>query len=642
MSLTIRTKAARWITISLAAILFALGAIPVQAEEAKTEIRLKVGSNQMKINGEAVTIQAPYQSAGSVMVPLSVFTNKQGFGAKVQLTDNKGVKLAYGTHAIVFTVNSKTANVDGKKTLLPVAPAVKQGVTMVPLAIFAKSFGATMAKDSSTQELVLKFVPIAGNNGGGKAIDADAGKSKIGDSYYGWTMNYPTGLSMSDQSQDGGLVIFQDVKKEYYLAVIAEEAKQGLTRDEKRDIIYRYLEETEKVVDKKTVGSGSSAYERIITKDKGGFFYEYRGIQANGYFYTTIYGNHVKSAQELIKSSGILDSFRTSFNRSDASIKDLTRIIDGFKTFTDEDYGLTVKLPKEWKQDTEASVPWYYLEENVYLYLDVTSVVSGDTLEDWIKRKTTRFEQTFAPAYRKAPEVKSVVWNGIPAKLMKLSYSWDTVAWWEEYEIFATRGDYRYYTELAYETGKVEKAAELLDMALRTMKVDFSAVESNFGEIEDDADNADRSALVTRTSEKYGYKITMPQFWTGEKKNLEEPEAIYSATGVGVGVDYWADETYTLSELSSLVDDYYRDKAAKVSKYKVVEKTTVQFAGFTAIKVIIEDFSNKDNSPFRGTEYYILKGDKVYNVWGTLYVTNASDFNAKSLEDALNSFAFTR
>jgi len=456
-------------------------------------------------------------------------------------------------------------------------------------------------------------------------------------------MNYPTGLTMSSQTQDGDIVVFEDVKKEYYLAVIVEEAKDKLTMEETRNTIYGYFDEGEKVVDKKTVGSGAAAYERVTTKNKGGFFFEYRGIQANDSLYIVIFGKKAKTAQELAKSTGLLDSFRTAFNRSDVSVKDLTQIVNGLKTFADEDYGLSVKLPKEWKTDTEASIPWFYLEDSGYLYLDVTSLVPGDTLDEWIKRKQARFEQTFATAFRKEPEIKNVVWNGVSAKLMKLAYSWDTEKWWEEYEIFAIEGEYRYYTELAYPKNSPAAQSNLLDNVLRSMKADFATVESNFGELADELDNIDRSAVVTRTSEKYGYRITLPQYWTGDKKSLEETEMEYTTTGVGAGVNYWEDESVTFSELTSTIDDYYKELSGKNSKIKIIENTTVQFAGFTAKKVVFEDkTNNKDSTPYRITNYFVLKGDKVYNVWGFYYLANASDFNVKNMEAALSTFAFTR
>ncbi len=284
-----------------------------------------------------------------------------------------------------------------------------------------------------------------------------------------------------------------------------------------------------------------------------------------------------------------------------------------------------------------------YLEDSGYLYLDVTSLVPGDTLDEWIKRKQARFEQTFATASRKEPEIKNVVWNGVSAKLMKLAYSWDTEKWWEEYEIFAIEGEYRYYTELAYPKNSPAAQSNLLDNVLRSMKADFATVESNFGELADELDNIDRSAVVTRTSEKYGYRITLPQYWTGDKKGLEETEMEYTTTGVGAGVNYWEDESVTFSELTSTIDDYYKELSGKNSKIKIIENTTVQFAGFTAKKVVFEDkTNNKDSTPYRITNYFVLKGDKVYNVWGFYYLANASDFNVKNMEAALSTFAFTR
>ncbi|WP_372629656.1 hypothetical protein [Cohnella sp.] len=112
---------------------------------------------------------------------------------------------------------------------------------------------------------------------------------------------------------------------------------------------------------------------------------------------------------------------------------------------------------------------------------------------------------------------------------------------------------------------------------------------------------------------------------------------------MSVGVIYSEESSFTVGELSSGIDEYYRVKAAQSSKYRIVENTTVQFAGYTARKVVIEDTTvGKDSSPHRVTNYYVLKGDKLYNVWGYCALANASDFNVNIMEKALSSFEFTR
>jgi hypothetical protein len=633
-----------WVAFMLAAVLFFVGIVPISAAESgnRVEIRIKVGSNQMKINGEATKIQPPFQSAGNIMVPLSVFTNTKSLGAKVQLKDNKIITLTYLQHLIILTPGSKSAMIDGKKAALPVAPVSKQGVQMVPLAIIVKTFGATLATDASTKEIVIQAILSSSvdssHAGGGLVIDTDAGKSKIGDSYFGWSMNYPTGLIQTSQSPDGDKLIFSDVKKQYFLGVFVQEAKDERTVDEKRNSIYSYFGETEKAMDKRTVSNGDTTYERIVTKDKSGFFYEYHGIQANGFFYVVVFGKTASSASELDRYSSLLESFRTSFNRSDSTLKDLTQIIEGFKTFTDQDYGLNVKLPKEWKVDDKSSYPWFYTDD-AYTFLDVTSLVSGDTLDSWVKRRQLRFEQTFAPAYRKVLELKDVVWNGIPAKALKVSYSYDTETWWEEYEIYAIKGQYRYYTEVAYYDSQKSKYSNLLDIVLRTSKVDFSTVEKNFGQIADDVDNADRTAVVTKTSTKFGYSVTLPKFWTGSKINFDENKVSYTFPGGDLNIEVW-DNIPSLQEFSVYADKDIQKSLSENAKLRLVENSTVPFAGTMAKKVVLEDTTNKDIIPNRTTAYYIWKDGKIYVISGGYYLANGSDFIIQSLESVYKSFTF--
>ncbi|MFC5469782.1 stalk domain-containing protein [Cohnella suwonensis] len=642
------------LALLLALVMLIAAAIPAEAAAAGTkEIRVKVGSAQMKINGEAIKIQAPFLSANNVMVPLSVFTNAKGFGAKLQMTNNKVIKLTYLKHVVTMTTGSKAATIDGKKSTLAVAPANKNSVLMVPLVPVAKAFGAAQKNDAATKEIVLSFKSAtapaggtgsAGNAGSGSSIsiiDSDFGKSKIGDSYYGWSMSYPTGLLKADQSSDGDMIIFQDVKKEYELGVFVEEAKNELTTNEKRTSIYDHFTKTEKAVDIRTVSGAAGSYEKIVSKNNEGYFFESRAIQANGFLYVIYFGKLATSASELDRYSKVLDSFKTSFDRSDVSLKDFTQIIDGYKTFSDADYGMDVKLPKEWSIDDKSAYPSFYTD-GAYVFVDISSKNAGDTADAWLKRKLSRFEQTFAPEYRKVLEQKDVVWNGVPAKALKISYSADTETWWEEYEVFAIQGEYRYYTEISYLDSQKTTYASLFDTVLRTLTVNTATVEKNFGLILDDVDDADRTSTVTKKSEKYGYGVTFQQYWTGVSKNFEEESVEYSFGGGGFGVDAWTEPESSFAEVAGFIDQHYQDLLSKNAKMTIVENTMTTLGGLQAKKVVIDDKTNDDkNTPNRMITYYVYNNGQVYTVWGLYYLANGSDFIKKNLESALNSFVVT-
>ncbi|MBW5448419.1 hypothetical protein GE107_20450 [Cohnella sp. CFH 77786] len=616
---------------------FSAPAYAEQAAEQKLEIRIKAGSTQMKVNGQAVKITAPYAANGTTMVPMAVFT--KGLGAKLTPKD-KQITLVLGKHTVVLTTGSKSATADGKKLTLAAAPVVKSGLAFAPVKV-AESLGAKVKVDASTKETVITAtVAAAGNASGGSAIDSDAGKSKIGDSYYQWSINYPTGLVQDFQSDEGDSLIFRDVKNEYYLGIFVEQAKDALTSEDIRDKLYDYFDDGDKVVDKQTVnGSGGLSYEKMTTKNTDGFYYEFRGYQANGNFYAVIFGKKAASMSELRRNTGILDSFKPAYDKNDKTLKNVAKILSDTKTLKNEDYGLSLTLPKEWSVDKEASKPWFYTDD-AYLYLDVSSLVQGDTVDAWIDRKMKRYEDYFAAAYRKAPEVSGVTWNGIPAKMVKLSYSQDTKTWWEEYEIFAVKGNYRYYTEFAYAEKKKPEYGALIHSLLQSMKVDFKTVEGNFGNIPDESDMQDYSATVTKTNEEWDFGVTVPKHWSEDDSDSDEGIVNYYFPGGSMTVMVFEE----MSDPQAIAEQIRKEALKSLENtenVKIVEDTKVTFAGESAIKLIVEDSRNQTRSPNLQLAYILVHQGNVYLVEGDYNLANATDFVKNQLDAALNSFKFT-
>ncbi len=629
------------LSILLAVVLLLVAALPAAAAETtkQVEVRVKVGSNSMSVNGEKVKIQPPFNSGKIAMVPLSVFTNAKGFGATVKPV-NKNIQLAYLKHKVTLTKNSKAATFDGKKATLPAAPVDKSGVTMVPAEAIAKALGIKLTTDAKTKELVLKGTGAAPAATSGNSIDSDAGKSKIGDSYYKWSMNYPTGLIQDTQSENGDSIIFRDVKKEYYLGVFVEEAPEELSSTDMRDRLYAYIEKEETILDKRTVtGSLGNSYEKIVSKNKAGFFYESRGIQANKQLYIVVFGKKAASIAELSKETGILDSFKTQFDASDKTLKNLTKIIGGFKAVNNEDYGLSLQLPKDWAQDKEVSYP-YYSYKNAYLWFDVTTPTAGDTTDAWIERKMKRFTDTFSPEYGKIVERLDVVWNGIPAKAFKISYSYDTVEWWEEYEVFAVNGEYRYYTEFAYTDELKYSKGITWDQLLRTMKVDFKAVENNFGEIPDERDMMDRSKTSVKSNGKYGYSLSIPDHWVMKTETMETDDIDFLYMGGDFHITVIEDQNDPQGVMRN-IEASLRDQANRDSKFHLLEVTSSTFAGRSAQKFVYENTNNTDEvSPSHGIGYVVAYNGDLYIIEGSYYLANASEFIIKQLEDVFASFKF--
>ncbi|WEK53850.1 MAG: stalk domain-containing protein [Candidatus Cohnella colombiensis] len=636
-------KRHHFFALFLAAILFIVTAIPTHAASASSSgdvvVRVKVGSTQMTINGEKLTIEAPFVSGGTTLVPISVFTNAKGFGAKVKLT-GKSIQLTYQGHTIVVTKDDKAATMDGKKVTLVAAPVVKKGVTMVPVTAIAKAFGIKYSTDSSTKELVLSGA-AAGSTTTSTNINTDAGKTQIGDSYFQWTINYPTGLIQEYQSSNGDVLVFRDIKKQFFLQIAVEDATELMTTEDIRAHLLRYVSKGETLVDKRTVTTATgTTYEKIVTKDKNGFFFEFRGTQTNKFLYTTIYGKTAANLAEFNAVGSILDSFKTSFNRSNKSIKDLTKIIDGFKVFLNSDFALAVSLPKDWKEDEESSYP-YYEYEDAYMFMDVTSLEAGDTASAWAKRMTDRFEQLFAAEYGKIVEQKDITWNGVPAKVVKLRYSYDLTNWWEEYEVFAIKGNYRYYTEFAYPEKMASKKGVSFDQLINTMSVDFKFIESNFGLITDEYESKDRLTKVVQTNNDRGYQITVPKYWGKDEAKDEEGLEYYYFPGGLIFIGAMSDQGNPQAIISNISSNLQL-RTNGSSLVKILSNSTVDFAGATATKIVVEDKSNVKVSPQVETWYLFSRNGHVYVVGGIYSLANGTPYVISQMEDALKSFTLTR
>ncbi|WP_027087302.1 copper amine oxidase N-terminal domain-containing protein [Cohnella panacarvi] len=612
----------------LAIVLLIVAAIPANAANTakQAEVRVKVGSKSMSINGEKIAIQSPFNSGKVAMVPLSVFTNTKGFGASVKLV-NKTIRLSYLKHTVTMTKNSKAATVDGKKTTLPAAPVDKSGVTMAPAEAIAKALGLKVATDAKTKEIVLTGAsakPAAGNS-----IDSDAGKNKVGDSYYKWSMNMPTSLAQDDQWDKGSKITFVDVKGEFYMAVFVDEAVEELDESEQRARLMQDARGT--VVDVGKVTVGKAEFQRIVTKGDG-FFYEYRGIQSNGNFYAVTFGKRAKAKTELDAYKSLLDSFQTSFDNTNKSLKDLSIVKDGKIAFTNADYGLKLNLPVAWGEDYSEEYPSYSGPDESNLSIEVNSILAGDTVDAWIEREMEQLELTAVQDYWKEIETSSVTWNGIPAVFVKLAVTQDKKTWYESARLFAIKGNYKYDIALTYKQAKKDQISEVLSEMLTGMTVDFSAIERNFGQVPDEDDTVDLYARVTKTSKQYGYSVTVPKHWINGVVDMES-DSVEFENEVGVLLMV---ETFEGDSLAGL-PEVFAENLSESGMFELESQTNVTFAGTDAVKM---EFSTTPTAPgpMSVTTYLFVKNGYVYMVEGILADVAATALNKKQYDDAFNSF----
>lgn len=182
------------------------------ATSGSIDVRLKVGQENITVNGSASTIEKPYVVNGTTMIPLSIITNS--FGATLQWDNQtQTIELSAGAKTVTLKIGDKNAKLNGKPLVLAVAPELKNGKTMVPITLVSQFLGASVNENKQTGEISIHGASSQTSAPAKSTLDSDQGKTKIGDSYFGWSMKYPTGLIKGYQSFKGDYVSLMTAKR---------------------------------------------------------------------------------------------------------------------------------------------------------------------------------------------------------------------------------------------------------------------------------------------------------------------------------------------------------------------------------------------------------------------------------------------
>lgn len=625
-------------------VLLVLAMLPVAAFAAeadnKVEVRLKAGSKTVKINGKATTVEAPFVSNGTTMVPLKVITN--AFGAGLKLENGNVITLTYNDRKIVLTFGSKTVKVNGAAKAVAVAPVAVKGSTMVPLRVIVEAFGAKITADNATKETIIIGVRAQSSGTGGTSIDSEFGKTKIGDSYHGWSLNYPAGLIQVDQSDNGEFITWADTADDSKVAaqvnVITERVGDDkLSVEEQRELMISYYDQDEITVDKRTITVGGLTFEKVISYAKQTKMnYEYRGIQKGDKYYIVIVGAKGANKSVLTSYDTFLNSFTPSFNTADKSLKDVTKVKDGVITFKDEDYGLTVKLPTDWNKDYESTTPSFQNDKELFFF-SLTSLTAGVTMDNWAQKREARIREDFVNS-----SVRNFVTTPvtlIDGKAVALSYelSLGEDAWFTYNEIALFSGNYRYSLVYMYPTANSAKSKLTYNQVLASVDIDTALIEKTFGNVEESYDLADRSTKTTKRSSTYGYSIELPTYWYGIQKNFNEDDVLYTFSAGSLNI--FESDTAAATVVNSLLQ-YVNSAEGSAQGSTTKQSNTVTINGKTAQHVVIHTSKPQDDIPYT-EEFYIFdsaQGTMVFSL--NYYDVRASDSNLKIINDAVQSIRF--
>lgn len=619
----------------LAGMLSIGAALPAWASDLTTsELRITAGSTSAYINGSKQTIVKPYKFKGVTMVPVGVF--KKAFGSEIRLEKNDVVKVKEGPHTVTLTIGSSIAWVDGVKKEMGAAPKMVNGVLMVPLRPIAAGIGATLAP-SSSGEMVVRLLQtdesVDEDEGG---INLDEGKTRIGNSYYGWSINYPSDLMILQTGEQERMMTFGAEDSSYYLEVYVSDQDVSLDSDDLlQQLVQEAKENGDTVLDRESIAKGKTPYARIVVKDADGVLWEMRQYIHDGRQYDVYLADYeALNYKDLGKRAALLNSFQPTYVQSDRTIKDLSTVDEGMRSTWNDDYGIELKIPAGWSMDNTQMI--YEAKDGAYLQLRVTSAPKGATVKEWSGQLDKWMRETFTPESYEPIGSYTMDVSGETAEVNEFRYNFGD-GWQTEFDVLLQKNGYRYYAEYTFPEEQT-KDREWFKSIMKSVVIDFDTVSDNFGQLDEDPYLTDKTKAVTRTSKRYHYSVDIPRYWTPYNDRFEYSPVVYTFTGGQFSIA--ASEDKSIEMTVSQLREAYAEATKTRKNFKLLSNEELTFAGVPAFSFIYHEVDN--GVPYTGRQIVFEQNGTTYTITSGLNDANKTEVQAAALEKAVNSFTFIK
>ncbi|WP_374701599.1 copper amine oxidase N-terminal domain-containing protein [Brevibacillus centrosporus] len=518
-------------------------------------------------------------SQDTTMIPLSLLTSAFGVGLQYD-SQNQMIELSYNGKVIKLSAGSKQAWVNSSPVTLTASPEVKSGKTMVPLTLLTQVMGLQAIVDAKTKDVSIVGSRQEEIAAAGVSLDSDLGKTMIGDSYYGWSMKYPTGF----------------------------------------------------------VNDPKQPYARLISKDSGGWVYEERAYQSRDrIFYVTLVIYDEADFRNPAKYSGykdLLDSFTLSYPKGSSTVKDLSTVEGNFRWYTQEDMGLKLKVPANWQNSyNQAFTQFSSADGRQWIKVKITSKEEGLTLEDWAKRHEQMYRDQINESYLKVDSAPaSTMVAGVPAIEQKFSSS-DGAFWYSEHDFFFFKGNYKVYVEIAYDPEATEQEKkELVQTIKQSLTVNQSAMNPAMGEIADD-DLVDQDQMATIKFAEQKFSISIPEHW----KEIRGDGITKTYEFLGGNAMILAGPG-KIAAVRKEVEQSIKENSSSYA-YLIKDNKPITVAGANGYKLYV--VGNNDGARFEKTIYLLETGKNMYMIAFTVSEWVKTKAIEQRLQKIIDSIQFT-
>lgn len=620
--------------LTLIAVLASCISVITFADSDKVEISFCVGDETLTINGNGVKVEKPYVvGAGVTLVPLRVIT--EAFGAVVGWEGTtKTVTLNYPNVEIILQIGNPIAEVNKKaQTLLAAPELTPNGITMVPLRFISETFGAIVGYDEATARITVTKGAVET----GATVQGGIEAKKVGDSFYQWTMDNPSEMTVSERDFDGTYTEFIYDADDGFCVII-----------EKKDEDYSFDREFKEIKD-------SLSNMTLIQADKDTWdenretmhfkakntdrYMEIILIEGGLYCYEILVSTNADSTERIKYIGDIIATFTNAYDGVD--VHDLSNVINDMREYKSENMKLSFRIPVNYYQFSDPSVENELMfkssdekDTESYFVMDIYSASQVGTAEELAKKD---FGLNAERINKKIVTINEHVNKRGYKNFDAFEYTYEVkseVVHRKVRDVFFQVGEYVYNVAICVKDPKIN-TDPIMDEIINSIQAEPL--------------NPEKTGVLMRNDGEYegtftykgdeGYTLTVPNSYDEQKVGSL---VLFSRNGGTAAVSLIVVDSPLESRFDQELRAYAKSLRGSVAKKEGVDITSeVTIRTIGNLRCAEFRYSTvKDTNCVNTRAVIFQKGSKLYVCELGVHEVYDSEFMNKELDDILTSFKF--
>ncbi len=570
-------------------------------------VSFKAGTASYTVNGKAVKAEASAVVKGKTFVPVKVITDALGASFTPDLKKKTAV-IKYNDVEIKITDKKQEAIIAGKKTKMDAAPYIKNSSFMATITFLADVFGADL-KNSGGKVTFTKEIANPNSIKDFGTLIKNTNKTKVGDSYYKWSMKLPRELTLSSRSFNGDYNVFMAQDGSYGVIVIVKDREKDKTLDDEQQNLREEAEDST-LIDYGLYESNGVEFAEIVYKDSD-VTYVKRVYMTDTKEFSLIFILDNEKSYLDNKYQDLLDSFQFIFSK-DGSTEDLSDVsATGYRKYQDTQLKWSAKILPNWNE---------YKDENIhnqvefdgllgeFFSVNIYSLEKGETLDSITASAIKSYERDYNPELFKFEKQESAVIGGV--KCNKLYYKY-TRSGKQKYgcDIFFADKNYKYVLcyELPEESYNDSNKRMMVEGMVNSFKFEQLDLKTT-GKLMDPSKIT--TSAKTRTIEEDFYSFKLPSGWKTSQSNTDEFKMYNSGDEDLTLMIATTDMTTSSTELFAGLDEHFNSLLNK--NLKLESKTAINEKDTFGYKYVF--ILNENDTQYRQEVYVLTKGNKAIQV----------------------------